>query len=193
MLRKTIRLCAAVMLLSLLFAGGCSIFPEPAPAAPEYDLGEGAELEPVPVPVRIGVIRNLSGSDRRFLFRRAENRMVASESGRWLLSPDLLIERRLLADFSGSDDGASKPEAFVRIDGTLVRFEFDEAARTAELGMDYTLKLYLDGALRRTVTGNRRFSVSVEGEGAAAEAAAMSRAVDQFAAAIREQIVKQPR
>ncbi len=186
---------AVLALPVLLASGGCSIFPEPAPPVPEYDFAPGAKLEPLAVPVRIGVIRNLSGSDRRFLFRQADNRMEANEFRRWLLSPDLLIERRLRADFSTFGEGAKgdalKPrDAYVRFDGTLVRFEFDAAGKRAELGMDYTLKLYLDGALKRTVTGSRLFSVPVEGSSAAAEAAAMSRAVDELAAAVRERILE---
>ena len=52
---------------------------------PEFDKASG--------PLALGVFQNLSGSDTRYLCRRADGRMARHEYLRWMMPPELLLQR----------------------------------------------------------------------------------------------------
>ena len=75
--------------------------------------------------LRIGVFKNLSGSDRRFLMRRGDGQVVPLEYLRWRLSPELLLQRCIYGAFEVKADNAEKVS---RLNAVIYRFEFDEGA-----------------------------------------------------------------
>lgn len=146
--------------------------------------------------VRVGVFTNLSGSERRFVVRRSDGRVVSLEYQRWRFTPDLLLTRCMYDAFrvSGGDT-----DPVPQINGVIYRFEFDERENAARLSVDFTLK-FPDGknnagsakAQAKNVTVRADVSVPVKGaeDIAAARAAAMSEcvrlAVEKLAAEMRK-------
>ena len=106
------------------------------------DYVENAEFDlelPRPVPgrkVRIGVFRNLSGSDRRVLVRRGDGQVVPLEYQRWRLSPELLLQRCIYGAFEVAPENA---EEVSRLNATVYRFEFDERDNKAHLAVDFMI------------------------------------------------------
>ncbi|MBQ9500924.1 MAG: hypothetical protein IJU70_02080 [Lentisphaeria bacterium] len=101
-----------------------------------FDLAEKAKgAKPLPYDVHFLFFRNLSGSDRRFLLRQPGDRMVSDEFSRWLLDPELMLERYLRDEVRG---GGS---ASVRIRGVITRFEVDVERRAAVLAVDFVLRI----------------------------------------------------
>lgn len=83
-------LCA--LLLPLM--AGCALMSTSYVEPAEYDLS--VPEKPLPeVRFELGTFRNLSGSDRRFLYRESDGKMFSDDYNRWLLSPDLMLERQL--------------------------------------------------------------------------------------------------
>lgn len=101
-----------------------------------FDLAEKAKKKPpLPYDIHFLSFRNLSGSDRRFLLRQPDNRMVPDEFSRWLLDPELMLERFL------RDEVRGEGKVSVRIRGVITRFEVDVKQRAVILAMDFSLRI----------------------------------------------------
>ena len=86
--------------------------------------------------LRLGVFKNLSGSDRRFLMRRGDGQVVPLEYLRWRLSPELLLQRCIYGAFEVKSDNAEKTS---RLNAVIYRFEFDERDNKAHLAVDFQI------------------------------------------------------
>lgn len=128
---KKVLMLAVVFSVSL-WTGGCVFTSNDYVENAEFDL----EL-PKPVKsteIRLGVFKNLSGSDRRFLMRRGDGQVVPLEYQRWRMSPELMLMRCMYGCFticSVEADGAPQ------LGAVLYRFEFDERDDKAHLAVDF--------------------------------------------------------
>lgn len=176
-MKSSVMLAAA----ALLAGAGCALMgPEYAETA-EYDLAHpAAEVPPLPVAVRFGVFRNVSGADRRFLIRTADDRMLTDEYNRWLVSPELLIERRLRAAMPDPEKVRRSGET-VRLGGTVYRFELDQQRKLAVVGVDYSARLAGGASLERNIL----CEAPIRDDSPAAAVRAMSTAVEKSAAAAK--------
>lgn len=136
-----------------------------------FTLGGNGTEQSLPCRVTVLRFRNLSGADRRFLHRSQHNRMRSDEFSRWLLDPELLLERLLRSKLNGTGNEE------VRIRCVITTFEIDDTRSTAILAGDFTLYC---GEYIRTfrVQEERKFSAESGDPAAAAEA------MDQCAAAL---------
>lgn len=177
----TLGICG--LLLSLL--PGCALISTNYIEPGEYDLSVPAEPLTA-VRFELGTFRNLSGSDRRFLYREQAERMLSDDYNRWLLTPDLMLERQLQKALFPRETRSNDNGLFLRLGGTIYRFEFDRRSKTAILTVDYTIRIFVD---RRT-TGSGSLCVTTEkpidGDTPAAAAAAMSECVADSIAAVRK-------
>jgi hypothetical protein len=98
-----------------------------------YSLPSGGSRETLPCRVTVLKLRHLSGAASRFLFRFARNRMQTDEFNRWLLDPELSLERFL----RGALKGSGKED--IRVRGVITAFEFDAEKHLAVLAVDFTL------------------------------------------------------
>ena len=98
-----------------------------------YSLPSAGAKEILPCRVTVLKLRNLSGADRRFLFRYSRSRMQTDEFNRWLLDPELSLERFLRGELKGSG------RKDIRVRGVITVFEFDAEKRLAVLAADFTL------------------------------------------------------
>lgn len=171
-------------LLFSLFAGGMllslpgCIFGGTTRATRVFDLAEKAKKQPpLPYDIHFLFFRNLSGSDRRFLLRQPDNRMVADEFSRWLLDPELMLERFLRDEVRGEGNVS------VRIRGVITRFEVDVKQHAAVLAMDFVLRI-----------DDRYASISCRAQKALPKgdttAAAAAQAMGECASAVAEQLRK---
>ncbi len=153
---------AAVLLAGCV--AGC--FSNYQPCA-EYDLA------PVKAhysqPFEYGVFRNISGADRRFLYRNA-NQVDFDEYNRWISSPEVLIMRALGGGFSDVEPRPDSP----KLDLTVSRFGW--AGNEAQLSVDYVLSR---GALR--FGGHREYSHAAASTAPGALAEAMNECVELLA------------
>ena len=176
------RIVTTMLATALLAAAGCALmgpeYVEPA----EYDLAQppAAESASLSAPVRFGVFRNVSGADRRFLIRAEDDRMLTDEYNRWLVSPELLIERRLRAAMPDPEEVRGNSEV-VRLSGTVYRFEFDRRRKRAVVGVNYSARLSDGGRLERDAF----YEVPMRDDSPATAFLAMSAAVEKSAAAAR--------
>ena len=135
------------------------------------------------LPCRVGFLlfRNLSGSDRRFLYRYENNQVSGHEFSRWLLDPELLLERFLREEIRG--DGNES----VRVRGVITSFEFDVPEQLAVLSVDFTL---YGGGIERPVSIRtvQKIASANNGTGLAA-AAAMEKCAFELAGKLKQQIV----
>ena len=100
-----------------------------------FDLaGTAGKTMDLPCGVHFLFFRNLSGSDRRFLLRMSDGRVISDEFSRWLMDPELMLERFLRDRIRG--EGAS----VIRIRGVINRFELDLKRRKALLAADFELR-----------------------------------------------------
>lgn len=162
----------AVMVLSFGVAGCFSNY---RPCA-EFDLA------PVrcryPQPFEYGLFRNISGADRRFLYRDA-NRVDFDEYNRWISSPELLIMRALGGGFADVEVKADSP----KLDLTVCRFGW--AGDEAQLGVDYLLSLN-----DRRVGGHREYAKRAASDSPGDLAAAMNECVELLAKEIAGELPK---
>ncbi len=115
-----IMLSAAVALVLC----GCVFFQNSYVEPAEFDLLNSvpASSNPAALPVHFGVFRNLSGADRRFLVRRSDGTISRDEYRRWLMEPELMLERcfnEQLSPAAGNDAAEA-----VTVSGVIYRFEF---------------------------------------------------------------------
>lgn len=175
------KIAAMLTAAALLAAAGCALmgpeYVEPA----EYDLADPVEgARPMAAMVRFGVFRNVSGADRRFLIRAEDDRMLTDEYNRWLVSPELLIERRLRAAMPDPEEIRRGGET-VRLSGTVYRFELDRKRKLAVVGVDYSARLSGGASLER----NTLCEAPIRDASPAAAVRAMSAAVEKSTAAAK--------
>ena len=175
-------LCA--LLLPLM--AGCALMSTSYVEPAEYDLS--VPEKPLPeVRFELGTFRNLSGSDRRFLYRESDGKMFSDDYNRWLLSPDLMLERQLHRALSPREEvrTGGRNGRFLRLGGTIYRCEFDRGQKKAVLSVDYTVRVYVDRRPVRTENLNVSTEQTIRGNTPAAAAAAMSECMAESIAAVR--------
>ena len=134
-------------------------------------------------PLALGVFQNLSGSDTRYLCRRGDGRMARHEYLRWMMSPELLLQRCMYGAFSVDPYGA---EDMPRVGCLVYRFEFDEAAAAAKFSAEF----FIERAGKRQVIRVDE-SEPLKGElTGASGAAAMSACVDRGFAKLKGALKK---
>ena len=178
MMRKLFAAGAAAI---ALLGGGCIFGTNDYVANTEFDLAL-----PKNVPgcsVRMGVFKNLSGSDQRFMMRRGDGQVSSLEYLRWRMSPELLLQRCVYGAFSVVEGDNGVP----LLNATVYCFEFDEREKTAHLAADFDL-LDFSGVCR-TVRVDVAVPVKPAADPGAARAAAMSecarQAVEKLAGALK--------
>ena len=123
------RILPAVLLL--FTAAGCMFSSEKYKSPATYDLStEYPQYEQTVNRIRM---KNTSGADRRFLYRKKNNRMVFDEYNFWILDPEQLVKRAIETSFPKRSYGA------VSLECCIERFEFDLAAETAVFELTVTL------------------------------------------------------
>ncbi len=174
-------------LIAAVLTAGCS-FLNPAYREPEvFDLPPAVlreDGEKLPECV-IGTIRNFSGADRRFLFRGEAGRMEADEYSRWLLTPDLKLERQLMSilDDRPSESGLQN---YLQLNAVIRRFEFDPAAKQALFEVEFTVRVFRDKLIKRSVSKSVRCTAPVKENSSAGYAAAMTQCIHEAALAARK-------
>lgn len=146
--------------------------------------------------VRIGVFKNLSGSDRHMLVRRGDGQVVPLEYQRWRLPPELLLLRCIFAAIEVAPD---KDNDAAKLNAVIYRFEFDERDGKAHFAVDFPIPNFRDpvsaeGAAVQphpvTIRCDEAVAVKDSGDIGAARAAAMSecarRALEKLSAAMND-------
>ena len=175
-MRCGIKISGAIPVLLLMcgcFWGGNS------PETRIYDLGSPAPLKRLPWQVNYHLLRNLSGADRRLLLRHADGEIRCDEFNRWLLDPELLLERYLRSSVSGSGVHA------VSVRGVLVAFETDLQRHEAVLKMDFTL---VSEGRRKEISCAAAKRFSAAGDRVQPAISAMTGCAAEIARQLREQI-----
>ena len=127
---KMFSLSAAVLLLTVC---GC-IWGGQSRETRFFDLRTNQKKNAcLPCEINFMLFRNLSGSDRRFLLRHSGNRLQSDEFNRWLLDPELILERFLREEVQG------KGKTTVRVRGVITAFEIDTLRQEAVLAVDFIL------------------------------------------------------
>ena len=146
-----------------------------------FTLGSNGTEKSLPCRVTVLRFRNLSGADRRFLYRCQNNRMQNDEFSRWLLDPELLLERLLRSKLNGTGHNE------VRVRGVITAFEIDTVRNAAVLAGDFTL--YCGENIQTfRVQEERKFSAE-SGDTAAAAAEAMDQCASALAGKLREKVL----
>ena len=137
------RLFLAAVAASLVFAvTGCIFSQNAYIESSEFDLSL-PKFEKTVAPVSLGVFQNLSGADSRYLVRQRDGQLVKREYLRWVMAPELLLQRGMYGAFTVDPYGdAAQP----RIGCLLYRFEFDEGAGAAKFSAEFFIEL--DGKRR---------------------------------------------
>lgn len=175
----------AVCGLLLPLLSGCALMSTNYIEPREYDLSVPAEPL-TDVRFELTTFRNLSGSDRRFLYREKAERMLSDDYSRWLLTPDLMLERQLQKALFPRETRSNGNGLLLRLGGTIYRFEFDRERKMAVLTVDYTVRIFVN----RRPAGSGSLCVTtekpIEGDTPASAAAAMSGCVEDSFAAVRK-------
>ena len=136
------------LMLIVLSGSGC-IFGGISNEVRSYDLERDLKRESVlSCRINFALFRNLSGSDRRFLERHKAGRMQADEFNRWILDPELLLERYFRGNFRGTG------KELVRVRGVITSFEIDMERKEAVLEIDFML--FCDGRSSRVLCRSRQ-------------------------------------
>ncbi|MDR0932066.1 MAG: ABC-type transport auxiliary lipoprotein family protein [Victivallales bacterium] len=182
---KKLYFCA--LLLPLL--AGCAFMSVSYIEPTEHDL-KIAENPLSEIRFEIGTFRNLSGSDRRFLYQEKNGQMVSDDYNRWLLTPDLMMERSLHSALSPSTmRQGGRDGTFARISGTIYRFDFDRQRRMAVLFIDYNVRVFVDRKPIKSESLNVKIEEPINGNTSDAATAAMSVCMDKSVAAVRQMLI----
>ena len=130
---KTLML--SMLAAAVLLGSGCVFMQNSYVENEEFDLALPKRVAGAKT-LRMGVFRNLSGSDRRFLIRCGAGQVVPLEYQRWRLSPELLLQRCVYGAFDIAPDN---DDARPRLNAVVYRFEFDERDNKACLAIDFLL------------------------------------------------------
>lgn len=115
------------------------------------------------LPVNRLRVTNESGADRRFLYRKKNNRMCFDEYKLWILDPELLIKRAFKSVFVRHNRNASD------ITCTIDRFEFDLVNNCAVLKLTVEIS---KGAAQRSFSCSEKASLASGSSPDASNAAA---------------------
>lgn len=185
----TKRLIFSVILLTMFFVGGCGIFASHYRETREYDLAPVASNADGKLPqVRFGVFRNFSGAGLPLLFREEGSRVRTDVYNRWLMSPELMFERELRRALGPADE-SGKAGCYVRLSGTLFKFEIDAVRSRAVLEVEFSAAFYRDRVLQRTENAASTFETPLKNDSIEAASEAMSHCVGE-AAAFAAKLVK---
>ena len=178
MKKKNLLFSAAVLCAGLT---GC-IFGGSSSQPQIFSLRPGVEKRAkLPCQVKFLLFRNLSGADRRFLYRQSENLVYGHEFCRWVLDPELMFERFLRESVQGEGNEN------VRVRGVITCFEFDIPGKRAVLAVDFTL---FGGERSRSFTLREEQFWDVESdETGVAAAAAMEKCSIELAGKLQQQIL----
>ena len=113
--------------------------------------------------------------------RESGDRLSSDEYNRWLLSPELLLQRRIRTELP---DPAGEMGKSVRLNATIYRFEFDRARHTAVLSVEFSGKA---GDVTER-TSQLTYETPYEGDAPEAAAKAMAVNAERAAQAVRELI-----
>ena len=124
----------AALAAAVFAGGGCIFWPNEYVETADYDivLATGGTRR-----IALGVFRNFSGADRRFLCRNKDGRMIPLEYHRWLMSPELMLQRGMYDKFSIDPRNDA---AIPRVSCDLYRFEFDDARATARFAAEFCIE-----------------------------------------------------
>ena len=174
--------------IAALLCGGCVFFTEPYQETIRYDLLPPAPgQEAVPGEIMVEAFRNLSPASRKLLYREADGKLVEEPYAMWAQPPELLLQRYLADYFSTRSINGAADMRWV-IDGTLFKIELDRTQKKAELGVNFEIRCYLNGVVRETLRGNRRFSTPMPETNGAGATAAMSGCAAALAQALEQQM-----
>lgn len=174
--------------MAALLCGGCVFFAEPYRETVRYDLlPPAAGQATVPGEIAVEAFRNLSPASRKLLYREADGRLMEDPYAMWAQPPELLLQRYLADYFSTRVVKGGANMRWV-IDGTLFKFELDRTKKTAELGVNFEIRCYVNGVVREALRGNRRFSAPMPETDGAGATAAMSGCVAALAQALEKQM-----
>ena len=173
---------AAAAVGTVLAVTGCIFSQNAYIESSEFDLSLPG-FDKAATPVALGVFQNFSGSDRRYLCRRRDGQMVKEEYLRWLMAPELLLQRCMYGAFSVDPEGADK---LPRVSCLLYRFEFDESAAAAKLSAEFFIERGKNRQVVR-VDASEPVKGALTGESGAA---AMNACVDRAFVTLREALKK---
>ena len=121
-----------LLLLSLMALSGCVFRSQEGNSRNVYDLSpEFPQCQKAVHRIRIS---DLSGADRRFLYRKEGNLIVADERNCWLFSPEQMLKRTF--DMVFADRSSDAANILCRIE----RFEFDLPGKSANLRLAVTFE-----------------------------------------------------
>ena len=144
-------------------------------ALPAFDKSAGM--------MTIGVFQNLSGADSRYLCRRSDGQMIKREYLRWVMAPELLLQRRMYGAFTVDPYGAEK---LPRIGCTLLRFEFDEGAAAAKFSAEFFIEREGKRRIIRVDESEPLKGTFTGASGAAAMSACVDRAMNVLKGALKK-------
>ena len=134
-------------------------------------------------PMTLGVFQNLSGADSRYLCRHRDGRMIKQEYLRWLMAPELLLQRCMYGAFTIDPFGA---EALPRIGCTIFRFEFDESTETAKFSAEFFIERKGNRQVIRVDESEPLKGELTGASGAVAMSACVNRAVNELKGALKK-------
>lgn len=169
-----------------LLGSGCFFGQNDFVPPSDYDLAPSGNAAAMAVPVEFGTFRNISGTDRRMAVRRSGSRVEHDEYNRWLLPPEVMM-RRLLAGNMPQNNSADAAADAVRVDCVLRRFDFDAAARKAQIAADFRIR-YGNRIVRKSIAKSSPW----QSDSAEARAAAMNDAAQAVAVEVRNIIAGLP-
>ena len=122
----------------LALCSGCSWLGTPEAVEPRtFDLGALNEKEISAPPVEFRSFSDISGNGMRIALRRGDGSVTFEKNSRFSAPPAQLIRRRLTELFPVKSGSAP----FIRVSGTVSRFEIDRKNNEALLLIDYELRL----------------------------------------------------
>jgi len=175
-----VQLTGAVMQM-VLFTG-CFWNRSDAVVRERYDLPDRKDKIIYTVPVRLGVVKNCSGSGSNFTSRKEDNRIIQDERRNWLLPPEMMLEREFRTKFLVSGEN----EQLLSVDATICNFELTADGKCFDLTVLYQLR-----NRKKTVNVLSREHIMIGGKGVAvAVSDGLARSFDDVVKALPEFGVK---
>lgn len=171
----------------LLMLSGCFFSREPFVQVVRYDLATPPPLATGGTAVEVKSFRSMVPAGRNLLFREAGDRLIEEQNLAWSQMPEMLIQRYLARSFAAADVNLTRS---VQLSGTVFEFNLDRVTKKAELGVNYEIRFYQDGDLRKTVAGSLLTDAPLDGFDGAAAAAAMSGCAAKLAEKIAAEIAE---
>ena len=144
-------------------------------ALPAFDKSAGT--------MTLGVFQNLSGADSRYLFRQRDGQLVKREYLRWVMAPELLLQRGMYGAFTVDPYGSEK---LPRVGCTLFRFEFDESGAAAKFSAEFFIEREGKRQVVRVDESEPLKGELTGASGAAAMSACVLRAMNELKGALKK-------